>query len=165
MEHILSVCQNPAVQTIWNLAKNRWPHEDIPWPEINIETILSCRNICVRPNADIQPQATEAPKKVSKAGETQLRQILISESAHLIWVLRCERVIQEKRHNVEEITKRWHNVINKRLTDDRIIATQIKRTKKALQKVKGTWEKTLEKDGDLPELWIQNKKVLVGRRR
>ena len=165
MEHILSVCQNPAVQTIWNLAKNRWPHEDIPWPEINIGTILSCGNICVRPNADYQPLAAEAPKKVSKAGETRLLQILISESAHLIWVLRCERVIQEKRHNVEEMTKRWHNVINKRLTDDRIIATQIKRTKGALQKVKRTWEKTLEKDGDLPELWIQNKEVLVGRRR
>ena len=82
--------------------------------------------------------AANAPRKISKAGETQLLQILISESTHLIWVLRCERVLQEKRHNMEEIMKRWHNVINKHLTDDRIITTQIKQTKVALQKVKET---------------------------
>jgi hypothetical protein len=43
-----------------------------------------------------------------------------------IEILRCERVIQEKTHNAREITARWIKNINKRLTEDRIIATVIK---------------------------------------
>ena len=64
-----------------------------------------------------------------------------------------------------EIATRWHNAINKRLTVDKITATKIKRTATAEQRVRQTWEKALKIDGDLPDLWLQKKEVLVGRRR
>ncbi|KAH9008310.1 hypothetical protein EDB85DRAFT_1837444, partial [Lactarius pseudohatsudake] len=57
----------------------------------------------------------------------RLLQILLSESAHLIWVTRCERTIQLKEHSTEEIERRWLAQINRRLINDKIIATKIKR--------------------------------------
>ena len=64
---------------------------------------------------------------MTQKGATRLLQILISEAAHLIWVLRCERVIQEKRHEGREIVARWEKAINRRLTNDKITATIIKK--------------------------------------
>jgi hypothetical protein len=55
-------------------------------------------------------------------------------------------------------------VINKRLTEDKIIATRIKRNPKAIQQVKHTWEDVLKKGGDLPNEWIYIREVLVGMR-
>ncbi|KAF8494746.1 hypothetical protein F5888DRAFT_1616776, partial [Russula emetica] len=94
----------------------------------------------------------------------RLLQILLPESAHLIWVLRCERVIQKHTHTESETYHRWHQTINRRLTDDRITAIRIKRDKQSLQKIKDTWEHVLKKQRDLPHDWITSRKVLVGRR-
>jgi hypothetical protein len=52
--------------------------------------------------------------------------ILISEADHLIWVLRCERVIGGKQHSDDVVSTRWKNAINTRLTCNKIIATKIK---------------------------------------
>lgn len=62
-----------------------------------------------------------------KRGVSRLLQIMISEAVHLIWVLRCERVIQEKTHTPEEVKARWFKAINRRLTDDKITATVIRK--------------------------------------
>ena len=62
------------------------------------------------------------PKK--KSGTDRLLQILISEAAHLIWVLRCERVIQEQTHAPQEVKARWIKVINRCLTNNKIIMSQ-----------------------------------------
>ena len=59
---------------------------------------------------------------------------------------------------------RWKNVINARLTSDKIIATKIKRENKFTNLVKSTWRPLLIKDGPLPHDWINNREVLVGRR-
>ncbi|KAH9023482.1 hypothetical protein EDB85DRAFT_312877 [Lactarius pseudohatsudake] len=64
-----------------------------------------------------------------RKGATRLLQILISEVAHLIWVLRCERVIQGKQQNANETEARWFKAINWRLTEDKIAGTKIKREK------------------------------------
>jgi hypothetical protein len=93
----------------------------------------------------------------------RLLQIIISEAAHIIWVLRCERVIQEKQHTPEEIEMRWIKAINRRLTDDKITATMIKREKPHTLLVEATWEDALKKISDLPDEWISNCEVLVGR--
>jgi hypothetical protein len=94
----------------------------------------------------------------------RLLQIIISEAAYLIWVLRCERVIQERTHSESEIKTRWTRAINKRLTDDKITATKIKRDKATHLKVRSTWEDVLKRQGELPNDWIFNREVLVGRR-
>ena len=93
-------------------------------------------------------------------------QIIISESAYLIWVIRCERVIRGETHNAREIRARWLKTINKRLTEDKIIATTIKRDSTHIRRVKNTWGKLLDKErgGNLPDDWINDPEVLVGTR-
>ena len=54
-------------------------------------------------------------------------------------------------------------MINRRLTEDKLIATKIQRDKTAFKRAKDTWEKLLEKQGDLPHMWMYNNEVLVGR--
>ena len=97
-------------------------------------------------------------------GATHLLQILISKVAHLIWVMRCERVIQERTHSNKEIEGRWYKVINQRLTDDKITATVIKCGTLLTQLVEATWEAVLKKNSNLLIEWIKNCEVLVGRR-
>ena len=168
MEHILLTCNEPAVNIIWNHARNLWPHPNTPLPEISMGTILGIG--CIR--AHTNEQAERAPNQGNEqnhrqrhsAGKTRLLQIIISELAYLIWVLRCERVIQGKRYNQNEITSRWRWAMNRRLVEDKITATQIKRTKQAIWLVRDTWEDALKTEGDLEEQWIHDTEVLVGRR-
>lgn len=70
-------------------------------------------------------QRRENQKKNTKKGMERLHQILILESTHLIWVLRCERVINEKANSPSEVESCWHKAINARLTEDKIITTNI----------------------------------------
>ena len=55
-------------------------------------------------------------------------------------------------------------VINRRLTEDRMIAIKIKRDRFHLQRLENTWEAVLSKDGDLPPQWTHQEEVLVGTR-
>ncbi|KAN0109167.1 hypothetical protein V8E52_009598, partial [Russula decolorans] len=130
MTHILTQCATRANRIIWNLAEQTWPHHNDPWPVITIGLILgiSCLNI---PSNDNQQNCLERnPRTLAiQKGKIRLLQILISESAHLIWVLRCERMIHEDEHMDEEIKTRWRRKINERLTCDRITATKITRDK------------------------------------
>jgi hypothetical protein len=54
--------------------------------------------------------------------------------------------------------------INKRLTDDKITASRIKKHQKMLYQVRDTWDDVLSSQGDLPNMWIYNREVLVGMR-
>ena len=164
MEHILIDCQEPTARIIWNLAKEFWPHTTIPWPNINFGLILGCGSVSThQENDQAQPPQNNETHQTSIG--KRLLQILISESAHLIWVLRCERVIQGKNLTANEITARWQRVMNKRLTEDKTIATLIKRDQYTIQRTRSTWEKALMKQGEIPEAWIYHDEVLVGRGR
>jgi RNase H len=162
MEHILIHCTAQPTNQIWNLAKNIWPHAPHLWPEISLGIILGCGSIHL-PKTEAPGEANQHRRNNPKGAE-RLLQILISESAYLIWVLRCERVIQERQHTTNEIHNRWLRAINTRLTDDKITATKIKKDKKTIQRVKHTWEHVLKKQTDLPDDWITSREVLVGRR-
>jgi len=106
MSHILTRCKEKNTQTIWCLAKALWPHNNIPWPEVTLGTILGCGNISPHP---YRPERNNRRRqqKTTHQGPTWLLQIILSESAYLIWVLRCERVIQEKTLSDREIRARW----------------------------------------------------------
>lgn len=163
MSHILLSCRVGPVNTIWDLARRLWPHNDIQWPEINLGTILGCGSLTTKANDQngINNRAVGPSRR--QRGATRLLQITISEAAHLIWVLRCERVIQEITHSQEVIVSRWYKAINRRLTDDKIIATIIrKKDIPFAQLVEATWEDVLKKDSDLPDGWINDREVLVG---
>ena len=97
------------------------------------------------------------------SGPSRLLRILISESAHLIWVLRCERTIQGLSHSTASIKSRWYNKINQCLDLDRHIATRYNRKPITRQLVLDTWQATLlERFPFLEDDWITNHEVLVG---
>ena len=163
MEHILTQCQANANRIIWNLAKDTWPHHDTPWPEINIGLVMGTGCLNIQTNEDPQDENIRRPHTImTQRAKTRLLQILISESAHLIWVLRCERTIQEKTHTDDKIKARWLRKINERLTCDRITATKIVRNKTHTNLVKNTWKKVIQRHNDLPVDWFSNCEVLVG---
>ena len=95
MDHILVSCRARTVRTIWYLARDTWPHQDIPWPEITKGLILGCGSISTAPTPQGLNENDDTPRYNQK-GPLRLLHILITEAAHLIWVLRCERVIQGK---------------------------------------------------------------------
>jgi hypothetical protein len=95
-------------------------------------------------------------------GASRLLQIFISETAHLAWVMRCERVIQNKQHTDDEVGKRWLHAIDNQLTCDHIIAMKIKRDTKHTNLVKHTWGPVLQKHRDIPDDWLNRREVLVG---
>jgi len=162
MEHILTRCREPPVRTIWTLVEQSWPREFLKWPRITIGIILGCG--CISKHDNDRQRNENQRKNLEKKGASRLAIILMSEAAHLIWVLRCERVIQGRHHSDNEIDARWKIAINTRLTSDKIIATRIKRENKFTNLVINTWKPLLTKDGPLPHNWINNREVLVGRR-
>ena len=89
------------------------------WPKISLGIILACGSISLVAET-IQPGRDNPPQENAPRGATRLLQILISESAHLVWVLRCERIFQDHLHSTDEIRRRWLSAINTRLTDDKI---------------------------------------------
>ena len=162
MEHILVHCRNLPTRIIWRLAKDIWPYQNIPWPDISIGTILGCG--CLSANKPVTQNEQQDRNRTHLQGATRLLQILISESAFLIWALRCERVIQGKTHSQQEIRAKWLREINTRLTDDRITATKVQRNKGFTKLVENTWEHVLHREGDLPNEWLNSREVLVGSR-
>ena len=161
MEHILTQCPEPTKDIVWKAAKDLWPHA-VPWPEIDFGLILGCGIIATPkpPQQNVEGRQRTLPNK----GPTRLLRILISEATHLIWVIRCERVIQGRPHPEGEIDQRWTRAINKRLTDDKIIATKSPKGKKYDRKVRATWEEVLRSQGALPNDWTHHSEYLVGSR-
>ena len=161
MDHILTTCNAGHATRIWELARKLWPYGDPQWPDINLGTILGSGCLESTGRGNIQRDHDTAPP--NPRGASRLLQIIVSETAHLIWVLRCERVIQEVQHSAEEAERRWYKVINRRLTEDKITATIIKRTYPYTRLVETTWEDALRKNSNLPRGWMHNREVLVGR--
>ncbi|KAI0726612.1 hypothetical protein BC629DRAFT_1486236 [Irpex lacteus] len=66
----------------------------------------------------------------SHTGTSRLFRILVSESAHLIWKLRCERVMDRgddpsNWHSREEIKRRWAKAIDSRLALDQTLTDKV----------------------------------------
>ena len=152
MNHILVTCTTEPVNIIWTLARDTWPHAPELWPDISLGLILGCGNLSFpeedEPSDDEDDDSQQ--KRYDRKGQERLLQILISESAHLIWVLRCDRVINDNPHTPEEIKSRWLKAINSRLTDDKIIATKTQRGKVTRKLVESTWHKALQNTRQSP---------------
>jgi ribonuclease HI len=92
MEHILLHCRAGPNETIWRLARNLWPHNPNLWPQLNIGTLLGCGTIHlpVEP-AQMEHRKGNPPRQYcNRKGASRFLQIVLSESLHLIWVMRCE---------------------------------------------------------------------------
>ncbi|KAK7007353.1 hypothetical protein R3P38DRAFT_2553598 [Favolaschia claudopus] len=101
----------------------------------------------------------------SDSGTTRLYKILITESAHLIWRIRNERVIQQSGPApLAKTQNRWLRIINNRLAIDCAMTDRAKYGRKALKEslVKSTWRKTLKGERTLAKDWPKRVGVLVG---
>jgi len=145
------------------MAKEQWPHPENQWPQMDFGTILVCGSLEIKPPVAGRNMAAQQGRP-NLAGHNRLLQIIISESAHLIWVLRCERVILLKEHGIREIKSRWVQAINKRLTEDKITTTKINKDKRTRSLIKRTWEPLLKRTVEINSDWIHRREVLVGRR-
>ena len=74
------------------------------------------------------------------------------------------RQVPLRTHTESEIKTCWVRVINAQLIKNKINATKIKRNESTLRLVIGTWEPVLKQSLDIPNGWIHNREVLVGRR-
>ncbi|KAI0038391.1 ribonuclease H-like protein [Auriscalpium vulgare] len=157
MEHILSECPENHQHELWKLAKHLWPHGDQTWPQITLGTVLAAGRLEVRlPNRD-EPDPTKPHK-----GASRLLKILISETARLIWVLRCDRAINGTVASPENAARRWHNRLTERLITDRIVAMRKDRKSTTIGLLQATWQGTLADERALPPNWAELKEVLVG---
>ena len=103
------------------------------------------------------------------AAANRLFKLVMLESAHLIWALRCERVIRfedqpERRRNEAYISRTWLQVISKRLMTDWVLIRVQTRARKRLtaDTVGSTWDLCGGPDG-VRKLWSEyTGGVLVG---
>ncbi|KAN0085904.1 hypothetical protein V8E55_007038 [Tylopilus felleus] len=158
MEHILLNCQESiATRIIWELARELWLHCEREWPEISYGTILGCNLLTFRSKSKIS------------YGKSCLFTILVSESANLVWKLRCECIFKmhgdhTKFHSTEEIRNKWIFTINSRLKFDQLYTNRSIFGKKAIpiKTVLQTWSGTLLEEENLQDDWSQQSGVLVG---
>jgi ribonuclease HI/exonuclease III len=160
MEHILTDCDAPGQKIIWNLTSELWQLKYEPLPRISYGTVMGCG---LSPYKDTN--------KHPDTGKNRLFQILISESAYLIWKIRCERRIErednpDKYHSYQEIHNRWVATINKRLLQDCLSTDRRRYGRKATDQnlVHQTWKSILWDEENLPERWFRQSGVLVGIR-
>ena len=149
---VISFTYVRLIQSTVASPNNHWPKVD------NLGVITGC-SLAKFPNG----------KGRRKLGAERLYRILMTESAHLIWRIRCERIIErndkEQWHTAQEIKNRWHCAINKRLTLDQAMTNKRYETKAiSFQTVLCTWSGTLQDELSLPDNWINYSGVLVGIR-
>ncbi|KAF9457662.1 hypothetical protein BDZ94DRAFT_1313963 [Collybia nuda] len=159
MEHVLAECEESARKQIWRLAEDFWSRKNLPWYEPSYGTQLGCALINFKDD-----------KGKIQTGATRLYRILITESMHLTWKIRCEWKIAresdpDKKHSEKEVENRWFHAINQRLKFDCLMTDNLRYGRKALRSslVKKTWEGTLQNEEDLPDNWYIKSGVLVGR--
>jgi hypothetical protein len=157
MEHVLAKCEVLGQAQIWGLAKQLWMMKgvEMEWIEPTFGNILASPSVvCRSQNADSVGE-----------GNTRLYWILMTESAHLIWKIRCERVIRNEEITPTEVHNKWINMMNQRHAMDCRMASK-KYEKKAVPKklLLGTWKGTLLGENRLPADWSGESGVLVGIR-
>ena len=110
-------------------------------------------------------------KGKKRVGHSRLYTLVVSESAYLIWRIRCEWRIErqedkEKLHTDAKIVSRWLAVINMRLKFDCLMSDKRRYGCKAIDPeiVRKTWDRVLQDEQGLPDNWVYESGVLVGMR-
>ncbi|KAI0745338.1 hypothetical protein C8Q76DRAFT_764616 [Earliella scabrosa] len=141
MDHILLRCEAAGQAVVWDLLANLWELAKLPSVPIRLGTTLGAACLWI---------------------------VLCTESLHLIWKLRCERVIRNEgeEHSRAEVENRWHAALTSRLALDRRTAARAS-GKKALtaERVARIWGPVIEGADGLPDGWVLDSGVLVGIKR
>lgn len=160
MEHILFECTAPERALIWKLFRRTWKLTKRPWHEPSWGTMMGAACAIFK---------TQRGKRMREAED--LWTILATESLHLIWKLRCERVIQNEGEPFarQEIKNRWYDTIEKRLTMERMVIAAIPTKRKSrgrqIESLEETWLPIISDTKLLPYDWAVNCGVLVGIKR
>ncbi|KAJ7891129.1 hypothetical protein B0H13DRAFT_2234834 [Mycena leptocephala] len=135
LDHILLECPSPSQSEVWKLAD---------WPAVSMGTILGS-GLAVFKDDSGKPRPALA----------RLYKILMTESAHVIWKLRCDSVIGREGTppSTHQVHNRWVKVMNERLEIDQHALSP------AL--VLDTWRGTLLDEDTLPDNWLREPGVLV----
>ncbi|EPS93460.1 hypothetical protein FOMPIDRAFT_8415, partial [Fomitopsis schrenkii] len=151
LDHILLHCSETGQETIWTLAKAAWERKGVDWTPIRLHDILA---IGPRSRALVRDKPT--PGHLAR-----FWRILVSESAHLVWRLRCERVVghagdENWRHSEESVATRWFAAMNTRLRQD-ATGTNSKYGRIHQENPSGlvlhTWQHVLGNEKALPADW------------
>ncbi|KAI0744992.1 hypothetical protein C8Q76DRAFT_604965, partial [Earliella scabrosa] len=162
MEHILIDCSAPGCKQIWRLTIELLRKAGIRISDVAFGTVLGAAAVNL---------GKDTVRKPSTA-INRLFKLTIIESAHLIWALRCERVIRfedepERQRNEAYVMRIWLSVMTKRLTMDWVL-TRVQtraRTRLTADAVGSTWDLCGGLDG-IRALWSAHTGgVLVGSRR
>ena len=153
MEHILLQCPIPSRTEVWQRAEMLLIKAGVKWKPLTLGTLWAT------PITDpSEPPAME-----------RIRQIVITESAHLIWCSRCDRVITNAQYtptmyNDHTIT-RWYNRLQRCLSMDIACLNVKSRSSKkpSREVVSGAWINLIMPDGSSPDDWTKSRGVLVGR--
>ena len=160
LDHILLSCRAVGQSQVWALTATAWRQKGLTWPSMSLATVLSAG--CTTWKGDNGRRILN--------GASRLWRILVSESAFLIWRLRCERVIQHAdtpswTHATHKIRQLWLSTMNRRLHIDLLrCGNRLGRPSISRIRVLQTWhgvledERGLHPDGD----WTRTNRVLVG---
>ncbi|KAF5377136.1 hypothetical protein D9757_001831 [Collybiopsis confluens] len=158
MEHILTKCEMPGQRLLWELAEQLWKKKksSFEWGKPAIGDIIGGGM------ARIYGKKKDKPHP----GQNRLWKIIITETAYLIWTLRCKRVIEYEGARAlpeSEIQSSWIKMINNRLDlDCRMTRPSCGSKMISKRLVIATWQGTLHKEDSLPRDWTTIHGVLVG---
>ncbi|EIW61243.1 RnaseH-domain-containing protein, partial [Trametes versicolor FP-101664 SS1] len=159
MQHILCECVLPGQDTAWAMARGLLEKKGVKLPRITLGIALGAHTYSVRNNLN-EPLH----------GPTRLARLILTETAYLIWVLRCERVVGDRaplqdRLERRYVEQRWMQVVAKRFSLDRALTSKRTAGKQAIPAptVIATWSGTLQDEQALPNDWILTPEVLVGK--
>ena len=100
-------CPSQERNAIRAFAKNLWLEQHGNWSSVSVGIILGCGSISLpHPENEDLPDNIQVNTKQPKMARHSSR-IIMSGSAHLIWVFRCARVIREETHTAPTITTQW----------------------------------------------------------
>ncbi|KIY53069.1 hypothetical protein FISHEDRAFT_33974 [Fistulina hepatica ATCC 64428] len=158
LDHILFKCKIPGQEIVWDLVKEIFMKKGIKWPDLSLFSLMVLGLLDFKNSRDMLLE-----------GAQRLAKIVIIESIHIIWALRCERRIQFQdnerswRSN-QYIRNLWISSINSRIAIDRLSTNRRKFGSRAVKKetVLKTWSGILQNEDALPDNWIFGPRVLVG---
>ncbi|EPS99239.1 hypothetical protein FOMPIDRAFT_54138 [Fomitopsis schrenkii] len=158
LEHIVSECNAQGQSVVWEDAQRLWEKTGLPWEKQTSDGVILAAH----------KQWKDVNTGKTKKGLERLWRIIVSESLHVIWRLRCERVIghagEEWEHHPDAVRATWRGQISERLRLDTEM-TKRKYGRKALAAnlVLSTWTPVLLDVQALPDDWTKQTGFLVGR--
>ncbi|KAH9849959.1 hypothetical protein C2E23DRAFT_736462 [Lenzites betulinus] len=160
MEHILTECSAPGQAHVWGLVRELLERRGVRDLPLAFGALMGAPALTLN-----------GPNGQPMTGASRFARLLLTESTHLVWKLRCQRVIDDNfrpgvDHSLREIENRWWDMVNRRLLVDQVLVARRKKINGLSRSlVLKTWGPVLDDRAALPDDWILSAGVLVGRPR